>query len=74
MQQGKVITYALRQLKDFEIRYLTYGLELVAIVFAPKIWRHYLWCLHQSQKLLVIFHLEIVEYKTEEMSWVSEGL
>ena len=41
MQHGKVIAYASRQLKDYELRYPTHGLELAAIVFALKIWRHY---------------------------------
>ena len=43
MQAGKVIAYASRQLKDYEIRYPTHNLELAAVVFALKIWRHYLY-------------------------------
>ena len=43
MQHGKVIAYASRQLKDYELRYPTHDLELAAIVFALKIWRHYLY-------------------------------
>ncbi|KAL8091694.1 hypothetical protein AgCh_034089 [Apium graveolens] len=43
MQHGKVIAYALRQLKGYGIRYPTHDLELVEIVFALKIWRHYLY-------------------------------
>jgi len=42
MQQGKVIAYASRQLKDHEKNYPTHDLELAAIVYALKIWRHYL--------------------------------
>ncbi|KAA3477565.1 reverse transcriptase [Gossypium australe] len=42
MQEGKVIAYALRQLKPREKNYLTHDLELVTIVFALKIWPHYL--------------------------------
>ena len=42
MQEGKVITYASRQLKPHEKNYPTHDLELAAIVFALKIWRHYL--------------------------------
>ena len=42
MQDGKVITYASRQLKTHEKNYATHDLELLAIVFALKIWRHYL--------------------------------
>jgi ribonuclease HI len=42
MQQGKVIAYVSRQLKDHERNYPTHDLELAAIVYALKIWRHYL--------------------------------
>ncbi|KAG8491072.1 hypothetical protein CXB51_014218 [Gossypium anomalum] len=43
MQEGKAVAYALRQLKPHESNYLTHDLELAAIVFALKIWRHYLY-------------------------------
>ncbi|KAH9671844.1 Endonuclease [Citrus sinensis] len=43
MQHGKVIAYAFRQLKNHEQNYLTHDLELAVIVFALKIWRHYLY-------------------------------
>ena len=43
MQNRKVIAYASRQLKPYEVNYSTHDLELVAIVFALKIWRHYLY-------------------------------
>ncbi|KAL0537606.1 hypothetical protein IC582_026589 [Cucumis melo] len=43
MQQGKVVAYASRQLKSHEQNYLTHDLELAAVVFALKIWRHYLY-------------------------------
>ncbi|KAM1670701.1 hypothetical protein ACFX2K_044640 [Malus domestica] len=43
MQHRKVIAYALRQLKPHEMNYPTHDLELAAIVFALKIWRHYLY-------------------------------
>nr|GFA19557.1 putative reverse transcriptase domain-containing protein [Tanacetum cinerariifolium] len=42
MQREKVIAYASRQLKPHEENYTTYDLELGAVVFALKIWRHYL--------------------------------
>ncbi|XP_073056906.1 uncharacterized protein [Primulina eburnea] len=43
MQHGKVIAYASRQLKEYEKNYPTHDLELAAVVFALKIWRHYLY-------------------------------
>ena len=43
MQEGKVVAYASRQLKPYEKKYSTNDLELAAIVFALKIWRHYLY-------------------------------
>ncbi|KAI3684814.1 hypothetical protein L6452_34040 [Arctium lappa] len=43
MQRGKVIAYASRQLKDHEKNYPTHDLELAAVVFALKLWRHYLY-------------------------------
>nr|GEV05152.1 putative reverse transcriptase domain-containing protein [Tanacetum cinerariifolium] len=43
MQREKVISYASRQLKHHEENYTTYDLELGAVAFALKIWRHYLY-------------------------------
>ena len=38
-----MVAYALRQLKPHEKNYPTHDLELATIVFALKIWRHYLY-------------------------------
>ena len=43
MQGGRVIAYTSRQLKKYEANYPTRDLELVVVVFALKIWRHYLY-------------------------------
>ncbi|GJV94638.1 putative reverse transcriptase domain-containing protein [Tanacetum coccineum] len=43
MQREKVIVYASRQLKPHEENYTTHDLELGAVVFALKIWRHYMY-------------------------------
>ena len=57
MQQGRVVAFASRQLEIHERNYPTHDLELAAIVFALKIWRHYLYgakvelyCDHKSLK------------------------
>ncbi|PKA58643.1 RNA-directed DNA polymerase like [Apostasia shenzhenica] len=59
MQYGKVIAYASRQLRPHEKNYPIHDLELAAIVFALKIWRHYLYGVkcevytdHQSLKYI----------------------
>ncbi|KAK8623622.1 hypothetical protein V6N13_064989 [Hibiscus sabdariffa] len=43
MQEGRVIAYASRQLRPHELNYPTHDLELADVVFALKIWRHYLY-------------------------------
>ena len=43
MQDGKVVAYASKQLKPHEQNYPTHDLELAAVVFALKIWRHFLY-------------------------------
>ncbi|GJW59103.1 putative reverse transcriptase domain-containing protein [Tanacetum coccineum] len=43
MQREKVIAYASRQLKPNKENYTTHDLKLGAVVFALKIWRHYLY-------------------------------
>ena len=40
---GRVVAYYSRQLKNHEKNYPTYDQELAAIVFALKIWHHYLY-------------------------------
>jgi hypothetical protein len=43
MQHGRVIAYASRQLKSHEVNYLVHNQELPAVVFALRVWRHYLY-------------------------------
>ena len=59
MQRGMVIAYGSRQLKEHEKNYATHDLELAAVVFALKQWRHYLYgetfevhCDHKSLQYL----------------------
>jgi hypothetical protein len=42
MQEGRVVAYASMQLKTHMENYVTHDLELVTVVHALKIWRHYL--------------------------------
>ena len=42
-QNDKVIAYGLRQWKDHERNYETHDLELATVIFALKMWRHYLY-------------------------------
>ena len=42
MQDKRVIAYGSRQLKTHELNYPTHDLELAAVIFALKSWRHYL--------------------------------
>ena len=43
MKNGRVVAYASRQLKKHEQNYPTHDLEMAAMIFALKIWRHYLY-------------------------------
>ena len=42
MQDSRVITYILRKLRNNEENYVTHDLELLAIVYSLRVWRHYL--------------------------------
>eukprot|EP00253_Pinus_taeda_P017918 PITA_17918 len=42
MQEGKVIAYESRKLKEHEQKYSAYDLELTTVIHALKMWRHYL--------------------------------
>ena len=62
MQEGKVVAYALRQLKPHERNYPTHDLELAAIVFALKIWRHYLY----GEKCFIYTDHKSLKYLTSQ--------
>ncbi|GJR53803.1 putative reverse transcriptase domain-containing protein [Tanacetum coccineum] len=53
MQNEKVIAFASRQLKNHEKNYITHDLELGAVVFALKIWRH---CLYGTKCIVFTDH------------------
>ena len=52
MQNWQVVAYASRQLKNYEKNYPTRDLELAAVVFALKIWRHY--CMGKDARFSLI--------------------
>ncbi|GJU62179.1 putative reverse transcriptase domain-containing protein [Tanacetum coccineum] len=56
MQREKVIAYASRQLKVHEKNYTTHDLELGAVVFALKMWRHYLYELLSDYDYKIRYH------------------
>ncbi|WMV19272.1 hypothetical protein MTR67_012657 [Solanum verrucosum] len=64
IQRGKVIAYASRQLKVHEKNYPTHDLELAAVVFALKIWRHYLYGVHVD----VITYHKSLQYTQKELN------
>ncbi|GKE92126.1 putative reverse transcriptase domain-containing protein, partial [Tanacetum coccineum] len=56
MQKEKVIAYASRQLRVYEKNYTTHDLELGAVVFALKMWRHYLYELLSDYDYEIRYH------------------
>jgi len=64
MQRGKVVACASRQLKTHEVNYPTHDLELGAVVFALKIWRHYLY----GVKFLVYTDHKSLKYLMEQQN------
>ncbi|GKD51049.1 putative reverse transcriptase domain-containing protein, partial [Tanacetum coccineum] len=58
MQREKVVAYASKQLKVHEENYTTHALELGAVVFALRLWRHYLY----GTKCVVFTYYKSLEY------------
>ncbi|GJZ53559.1 putative reverse transcriptase domain-containing protein [Tanacetum coccineum] len=56
MKNEKVIAYASRQLKVHEKNYTTHHLELGSVVFALKMWRHYLYELLSDYDCEIRYH------------------
>ncbi|KAH0636341.1 hypothetical protein KY285_036093 [Solanum tuberosum] len=72
MQKGKVIAYDSRQLKVHEKNYLTHDLELAVVVFALKIWRHYLYGVHDYD-VNVLYHPSKANVVADALSRLSMG-
>ena len=58
MQSRRVVAYGSRKLKNHEQNYPTLDLELAVIVFALKIWRHYLY----GEQFIVILDHKSLRY------------
>ncbi|GJY08771.1 putative reverse transcriptase domain-containing protein [Tanacetum coccineum] len=74
MQRMKVIAYASRQLKVHEKNYTTHDLELGAVVFALKIWRHYLYgtkCVVFTDHKILQHILNQKELNMRQRRWIE---
>ncbi|GJT37260.1 putative reverse transcriptase domain-containing protein [Tanacetum coccineum] len=74
MQNEKVIAYASRQLKIHEKNYTTHDLEHGAVVFALKIWRHYLYetkCTMFTDHKSLQHILDQKELKMRQRRWLE---
>jgi len=68
MQERRLVAYASRQLKVHEKNYPTHDLELAAIVFALKSWRHYL---YRSQFQVFSDHKSLNELNMRQRRWMK---
>ena len=74
MQDGKVVAYAPRQLKPHEQNYPTHDLELAAVAFALKIWRHYLYgekCRIYTDHKSLKYLLTLKELNLRQRRWLK---
>ncbi|XP_040951282.1 uncharacterized protein [Gossypium hirsutum] len=74
MQEGKVIAYASRQLKSHERNYPTHDLELATVIFALKIWRHYLYgekCYIYTDHKSLKYLLSQKELNLRQRRWIE---
>nr|GEW20975.1 putative reverse transcriptase domain-containing protein [Tanacetum cinerariifolium] len=74
MQRDKLIAYASRQLKIHEKNYTTHDLELGAVIFALKTWRHYL---YGTKSFIYIDHkslqylFDLKELNMRQRRWIE---
>ncbi|GKB41438.1 putative reverse transcriptase domain-containing protein [Tanacetum coccineum] len=74
MQREKVISYASRQLKVYEENYTTHDLELGAVVFALRLWRHYLYgtkCVVFTDHKSLQYILNQKELNLRQQRWIE---
>nr|GEV02492.1 putative reverse transcriptase domain-containing protein [Tanacetum cinerariifolium] len=73
-QREKVIAYASRQLKKNEENYTTHDLELRAVVFALRLWRHYLYdtkCTVYTDNKSLQYILDKKELNMRQRRWIE---
>ncbi|GJY36974.1 putative reverse transcriptase domain-containing protein [Tanacetum coccineum] len=74
MQREKVIAYASRQLKKHEENYTTHDLELGAVVFSLRLWRHYLYgtkCTMYTDHKSLQYILDQKELNMRQRRWIE---
>nr|GEZ07594.1 putative reverse transcriptase domain-containing protein [Tanacetum cinerariifolium] len=74
MQQEKVIAYTSRQLRTHEDNYTTHDLELGAVVFALRLWRHYLYgtkCVVYTDHQSIQYILDQKELNMRQRRWIE---
>ncbi|GJW30693.1 putative reverse transcriptase domain-containing protein [Tanacetum coccineum] len=74
MQREKVIAYASRQLRTHEENYMTHDLELGAVVFALRLWRHYLYgvkCTVFTDHKSLQYILDQKELNMRQRRWIE---
>nr|GEY41528.1 putative reverse transcriptase domain-containing protein [Tanacetum cinerariifolium] len=74
MQRKKVIAYASRQLRKNEENYITHDLELGAVVFALRLWRHYLYdtkCTVYTDHKSLQYILDQKELNMRQRRWIE---
>nr|GFA97195.1 putative reverse transcriptase domain-containing protein [Tanacetum cinerariifolium] len=74
MQREKVIAYASQQLRTHEENYMTHDLELGAVVFAFRLWRHYLYgvkCTVFTDHKSLQYILDQKELNMRQRRWIE---
>nr|GEX28854.1 putative reverse transcriptase domain-containing protein [Tanacetum cinerariifolium] len=74
MQREKVIAYASRKLRTHEENYMTHDLELGAVVFALRLWRHYLYgvnCTVFTDHKSLQYILDQKELNMKQRRWIE---
>nr|GEX02278.1 putative reverse transcriptase domain-containing protein [Tanacetum cinerariifolium] len=74
MQREKVIAYTSRQLRKNEENYTTHDLELGAVLFALRLWRHYMYstkCMVYTDHKSLQYILDQKELNMRQRRWIK---